>query len=184
MPAKMIHRFAITGIVMLCSKVVCLSQDIPAQEMDLYRNTVDKQQKLICKAAHPLGTVKSFQLLQPEANQRASEFRYKMSWLGVMNKEYETVLSFNVSGDKATSKYSVTINANDNSPSRSFDAANVFAVILRRKIEKKLELLLSAKVKMAEDLMAQLEHCDGAKLLGIWLDLAAQHPDLMDPDEK
>jgi hypothetical protein len=178
------YRFALAGIAILFPGWAAFSQDVPAREIELYRNAVAKQQKLICKMAHPLGTVKSFQPLQPEANQAASEFRYKMSWLGVTNKEYETVLSFNVSGDGAASKYSVTVSADDNSPSRSFEAANVFAVVFRRKLEKKLDVLLSAKVKMAEGLVAQLEHCDGAKLLGIWLDLAPHHPEIMDHDEK
>ena len=176
-------RYAILGIFVLCSELICLAQDIPTDVMQLYQNTVERQQKLVLKAAHPLGTLKSFQLLQPEANQRASEFRYKILWLGMGTKEYVTVLSFNLSLDKTTSKYCVSISASDSSALKSFEAANDFVVFLRRKIEKKLDLLLSAKVKMAENLMAQLEHYDGAKLLGVWLDLAVQHPDPSDVDE-
>ena len=174
-----------TSFVMLCSPWICLSQDIPSQEIDLYRNTVEKQQKLVFKAAHPFGIFERFQFLQPEANQSASEFSCKILWRGMgTQKEYVTVLSFNLVPDRATSKYCVSIRADDTSPSRSFEAANVFAMFLRRKIEKKLDLLLSAKVKIAEDLMGRIEHYDGAKLLGVWIDLAAQHPDPSDLDEK
>ena len=178
------HRFLLILILVLCSELGCLAQDIPIHEVELYRNAVGKQQNLICKMAHPLGAVKSFQPLQPVANQSASEFRYKMLWLGITNKEYETILSFNLSPNGTISKYSVNISANDNSPTRSFEAANLLVVILRKKIEAKIESLLSAKIKMAEDLMAQVEHYDGAKLLGVWLDLAVQHPDPSDLEER
>jgi len=176
----MFHKKHILIVAIVCCLTItgvhsfALADDVP-DSVKKIQTSISGQDKIILRAAHPLGKFKEATFEDYKTVKGKHELTYAITWNGKEDKkekEFSTTFTFLFTLDKdgAIDELELAV-IKDTCPSKAFKGADIAAGVFRAQVKKRLE-----DVSDDEELIKKLKTMDADGLLAVWIKYADKKP--------